>query len=216
LPNQRADQIQTRHQLLFEFMRGWLQGRGYLRALEAMYYGQSIHTGVRKDRVTPEFSHQLEMAESSIVFADQLIEPEETFLSFFLHDSPEDVPESEPEILRRFGPDTTRRLQLISNHTGGVKKNPAQWYVSMSLDPVISVTKGVDRRHNTRSMVGVFTFEKQIEYIRETEEVVLPMLDAARQRFTKQEAIYRSLHSQIVIQLELIKAIHEAARASSQ
>ena len=44
------------------FLRGWLQGRGYNIALEAMEFARQYHQGTRKDNVTPEFAHQTEIA----------------------------------------------------------------------------------------------------------------------------------------------------------
>jgi hypothetical protein len=58
----------------------------------------------------------------------------------------------------------------------GILKPKELLYAAMANDPIASLVKGCDRMHNFQSMPGVFTIPKQVEYLAEGEEDILPML----------------------------------------
>ena len=78
------------------------------------------------------------------------------------------------------------------------------------INKIASVVKGADRIHNVQTMIDVFTYEKQKEYIRETQEFIVPMLKEARRRFPRQEPAYENIQHVLVSQAELLQAVHNA------
>lgn len=59
-------------------------------------------------------------------------------------------------------------------------------------------------------MIGVFAYEKQKEYVEETEVYILSALKEARRRFPRQEPAYENIQHMLVSQIELLQAVHGA------
>jgi len=188
----------------------WLLGRKYYSAEEALEFGLRFHTGTRKDKVTPEFYHQVTMAHYARVFDGILLYPQETFITIFGHDIMEDKDISHEELKERFGLRSADSIQNMSRKYRGVKLDIKEYYNNIKSDPIASIAKGIDRINNMQTMVGVFTINGQKWYIEETEEYILPMLKYARHRFVQQERIYEALKHTLMSQVELIQAIHRA------
>jgi len=84
------EDIAIRYQKQLAVMRGWLEGRGYYKAYDALELTRSLEQGTRKDGKTPKFNHQLSVARLISTLAPHLIFPEETLAAAFLHDTLED------------------------------------------------------------------------------------------------------------------------------
>jgi (p)ppGpp synthase/HD superfamily hydrolase len=188
-------------------IRYWQVGRGYHTALQAMNFAQSKHIGLRKDKITPEFQHQVSQANFARTILDQTMFPEETLVTIWLHDVVEDCGVSIATIADMVGERNAHHVELMTNQVSGVKKPAQLYYDSMVNDPVASLAKGIDRMHNHQSMHGVFDTSKQLSYVGETEEFILPMLKAARKMFPQQEAAYQNVRHVLETQIELIRAM---------
>ena len=189
------------------FMRGWLQGRGYHTALAAMEFARLHHTGTRKDGLTPEFQHQTEIAMHASVLPG-LIFPEETIATCFLHDTVEDTPGSRHEIAQRFGErvaDSTWRVTKVD--ANGDKRDEDRLYDDMADCPIASIVKGLDRRHNQRTMGGVFAPEKMLDYVEFTDVRILPMMKKARVNFPQQYAAYQIIKGELTTQARLVRSL---------
>lgn len=197
-------------------MRGWLQGRGYFMAAAAMDFAESFHSGTRKDGVTPEFAHQIQIAHYARTLAHGLIEPELTIAASFLHDICEDYDIGFPEIEKRFGRDARAAVNLLTKKHRGTVIPPEAYFERISEDPVASIVKGIDRTHNVQTMIDVFTLQKQEAYLAEIEQYFLPMLKKARRTFHKQEEAYENIKHMLTSQVELIQAIHRARREAGE
>lgn len=62
------------------YLKGWLLGKGYFKALKAMEFAQLHHNGKRKDG-QEEFSHQVSQACYAITLSDYLLYPEDGYLT---------------------------------------------------------------------------------------------------------------------------------------
>jgi len=185
-------------------VRYWLLGRGYHTALEAMEFASTHHTGLRKDG-SPEFSHQIWQVAYARTLADQMLFPEQTLATIFLHDVVEDYPVSLNEIESLFGEQICGGTDRMSKIIGGVKKAPDVYFMEMALCPIASIAKGVDRTHNHHTMKDAFSAVKQEDYLGETEADILPMLKAARRRFPGQEPVYENIKHMLISQIELYR-----------
>jgi (p)ppGpp synthase/HD superfamily hydrolase len=182
-------------------LRYFLLGREYYMAADALEYAAQYHTGFRKDGVTPEFQHQIEIAHYVRTLLPSLMFPEDTIAAVLLHDVPEDYGVPHAEISNRFGPKVGRAVFLMD-------KNSNANFAAIGEDPIASIAKGGDRSHNLQSMQGVFTREKQLKYIAEARNDFLPMLKTARRLFPKQEAAYENIKHMLNSQLELLEALN--------
>jgi len=190
---------------------GWLTGRGHYMALDAMHYARGFHTGTRKDGITPEFDHQISIAQYLRTLSPSLQHPQETFAAVFLHDVREDFDVSDRDIRDRFGAMTASAVDALTKVVRGRKRRPELVFEAIAADPIASVVKGADRHHNHSSMVGVFSLEKQREYIDETNDFFFPMLKKAKANFPSQELVYENLKHTLKCEIALIEAIHAAA-----
>jgi len=189
-------------------MRYWLLGRNYNTALKAMELGLKCHSGKRKDSVTPEFQHQLSIANYAKAFEPTLLYSEETLAVIFLHDVLEDCDITSSYIKNEFGERIQLSVMAMTKKYENVKKDIKQYHHEISQDPIASLTKPWDRINNIQTMVNVFTEKGQKWYIEETENFILPSIKKARRLFIQQESIYMNAKVMLCNQMDLIKLIH--------
>ena len=189
-------------------LRHWMLGRNYFTACKAMDFGLFYHTGIRKDGL-PEFSHQVFQANYARTLSN-VINPEGLLITIFCHDTVEDIAEvTQDDIRQRFGDANSQSVWCMTNqYPDGTKKTKEMYYGEMAYDVNASLAKGIDRIHNHQSMSGAFTREKQLSYIGETREYILPMLKTARKEFPEQEAAYQNISHVLLTQMELIGLMH--------
>ena len=210
----RENQV-TKFQKKLLTLRQQLVGARYHHALAALEFAHRFHTGLRKDGVTPEFQHQIEIALFALTLPD-LMYREEVIATILLHDVREDYNVTAAEIRELFFRDVEFALRVdraVENMTKefcGVKKDEQALFDAMAQDPIASIAKGCDRMHNLQSMVGVFKLAKQKEYIREVHDLFFPMLKKARRLFSHQVNAYENIKHILESQIQLIEAVHQA------
>lgn len=206
-------EVETRHRKQLAVMRGWLEGRQYFLAMDALEVCRQLEQGTRKDGETPKFHHQLSVARLIVTLAPHLIHPEATIATAFLHDIMEDHGDvwTMASLTERFGAQIAEAVWLTSKKTPGLTKDYAKYFGEMADDPIASIVKLADRNHNIQTMQGVFTIAKQQAYIGEVEEWFYPMIKTSRRRFPRQYGAYENLKILLRCQCRLIRCIHEAA-----
>lgn len=199
----------------------WLLARSQLNKayetpLTALEFAAKHHTGSRKNG-QPEFSHQIEIAHFARALEPHLINAALCLTAALLHDVREDYGVSDHEIASRFGLAEARVVELLTKVYGGVSKSEQAYYAALALDACASIIKGCDRLHNHSTMAGAFSPAKQLSYLQETEDLVLPMLAAAKLNFPSQEPAYeiieQALRSQIAMLRPALEALIEAQAA---
>ena len=193
----------------FHALRYFLYGRRYFMALQALELAAKLHRGTRKDGLTPELDHPITVTLFLATLEASMIYPEETLASALLHDVVEDYFPTTAQIENQFGSLVGKAVGLLTKAKDGVKRSPEEYFASMAEDPIASLGKGGDRIHNSQTMVGVFSYAKQREYMAETTQHILPMLKLARRRFPQQHAAYINLKFILVSQLEMLEAVHQ-------
>lgn len=190
----------NRYKKLEISLRYYLLGAKYHTALKAMDFAKQYHKGTRKDKITPEFQHQIEMA-LYIMGLKGLIDEERTITVALLHDVLEDYKEvSVITINNMFGSQVTDSCVRLDK-TG---KEYNSYFNEIEKDPIASIVKGTDRIHNVNSMKGVFSKEKQMSYIKEIEMYFIPMLKFARNCFPQQMQAYFSIMYMLRSQINLL------------
>jgi (p)ppGpp synthase/HD superfamily hydrolase len=194
--------MKTDYDKLRVSLRYFLLGKEFYRAADALEFAAGYHSGVRKDGVTPEFQHQIEITHYLRSLLPFYIYPEETLTAAILHDVTEDYGVLSSTISDRYGREVSLAVQLLDKNG----KSADLYYAGIANNPIASIVKGGDRMHNIQTMVGVFSAEKQAKYIREVEEYFLPMLKIARRKFVRQESAYENIKHVLTSQLELLRA----------
>lgn len=203
------------HKKAFISIRYFLIGAKMYLALDALEFASKFHTGTRKDGVTPEFHHQIMISQYVRTIINHLSYPEETLAAIFLHDTPEDADVGHLEITSKFGKQVGRSVELLTKKHRGSKKPVDLYYQEIATDDIASIAKGGDRINNIQSMNGVFSVEKQENYVKETNEYVLPMLKDARRLFPRQEPAYENEKFILNSQIALIQATFRAMQMAS-
>lgn len=186
-----------KHQKQILWLRAFLQGQGFYRALDALEYGLSIHKGLRKNG-DPEFQHQIEIVLYIISIRANLLHTEDTIVSALLHDTPEDYYIDHRYISERFGAQAGEAIYLLDKNG----KSTDQYFLNISQNAIASIVKGVDRMHNVRTMRHAFKIEKQVRYTAEVREHFLPMLKVARRKFPRQVDAYENIKLVLNILIE--------------
>lgn len=184
-------------------LRYYLLGKNYHRGLKALALAESVHTGLRKDGKTPEVQHQIEIALHISTLRDVESE-EDCIVVALLHDIHEDYNYPLNLIAKDYGSTVASSVEKISKIVNLAKKSNDSYFSDIENDPVASIVKGCDRSHNFRTMVGVFTKEKQASYLEEGRNFFLPMLKNASSKFPTQSLAYANIRHTIKMQIELI------------
>jgi (p)ppGpp synthase/HD superfamily hydrolase len=194
--------MNTSYEKLRISLRYFLLGKEYYKAADALEFAGSYHTGLRKDGVTPELQHQIEITHYLRTLLPSLLYPEETLTAALLHDVTEDYGVLTSTIAERYGNDIAVAVNLLDKNG----KDTNTYFDGLANNPIASIVKGGDRIHNIQSMVGVFSVEKQLKYAIEVRDHFLPMLKIARRKFVRQENAYENIKHVLSSQLELLIA----------
>ncbi len=196
-------------------LRQLLIGAEMYNALIAMEFADKYHNGTRKDGVTPEFAHQIEIAMYAWSLPS-LRHREATIATIFLHDIREDYGIAKTEIEGLFG-DNPQFAKLVGDAVWAMTKkfrghvrDTTEVFAGLAADEIASIAKGCDRIHNIQSMGGVFSKEKQQKYIDEVRELFLTMLKKARRNFPYQVIAYENIKFVLRSQISLIEATLQA------
>lgn len=198
---------------LYIALKNRLLGMSFFKALEALELARTIHDGVRKDGVTPEFQHQLEIALHSTTLKGVDAILEKLVIVCLLHDVPEDYPKYivdfagkslsiQSHIAKAFGKKIAADLTLLD-------KNMAEkddYFARISESLFACLAKLMDRCNNFQSMRrGNFSLEKQGRYADEVEFKFLPMAKKARKSFPEYGDAFYSLELMLKSQLEHVR-----------
>lgn len=208
--------MQKRHKKLKLALKEFLIGRNYFRALTALSFAEQYHTGTRKDGITPEFFHQIEIALFITTIEPHLKYPEETICAALLHDVAEDYNVEWGVIKKlfdkkKFAKRVVKAVKALTKVYKGVKKSDAEYFDGVARNEIASIVKGADRINNQQTCVGPFTIEKQKSYLKETEDGILPAMRIAQDIFPHQHQAYELIKFLLKSQIQLIQAIHAVA-----
>lgn len=191
-------------------------------ALKAMDIAETYHNGLRKDGVTPEFLHQLEIVGNILNFTRLFKHPARMVIVAFMHDVVEDYGqdakiwdmESEKERLKGlepftidkakeiFGEEIAASIDSISKVVDGKKKRTEKYYKGLAFDMYGSIVKLEDRSNNLKSMLTVFTLEKQKRYAEDVIKYFMPMLKQAERNFPELSDVYQALNNRLKVQIQ--------------
>ena len=191
--------------------RYWLIGKAeenpdYYRVLDAMEVAEKYHNGKRKDG-SPEFTHQIMICMYLKTLHKHFKDPVKVFIVALLHDTLEDYYEESKRELQVKFPEEYEYFVRISKVREGVKIPYEQYFGEMKNCSICSIVKLADRIANISTMIGVFSYDKQTQYLEEVNTWFLPMLKHARRMFPQQESAYENLKMLLQVQRDTILAV---------
>jgi guanosine-3',5'-bis(diphosphate) 3'-pyrophosphohydrolase len=157
-----------------------------------------LHTGLRKDGITPSFHHQISIANYITTLPLDSVAMEKAVTLAFLHDTPEDKGVSYEEIQSMFGSEIANGAILLAKKYRGHDIPKEKYFTDLATDAMVALVKGADRMNNLSTMHGVFTDEKQGKYVDETLECHLPMLKNARRNFPEYHMAFENVKIGII------------------
>lgn len=189
-----AQEVKEKYTKLSVQLKAELKGLGFFKALEAYNLAKEQHTGLRKDGVTPEFQHQIEICLFILTLKD-VRDLENTLIAALLHDVREDYNIPHDHIEKQFGKVAADAVEKLTKVFNGYKKDTKQYFDEIATCPIASIVKLADRIHNISTMVGVFSIEKQEKYVFEVKEYFYPLIKKVRARFPDQAASYYGMQT---------------------
>lgn len=164
-------------------------------ALDAFDFAENKYgDSKRKDGITPSFMHPLESTGHLFTLLPSIRHPAETLAAMLIHDCIEDHGVSKEECRDRFGILVSDGTFLVSKVVNGIKVDSLpEHFEDMLRSPISTIIKPADRCNNQSTMVGVFSIEKQREYILETEKFIIPMIKKARRIYSDQDSVYENM-----------------------
>jgi (p)ppGpp synthase/HD superfamily hydrolase len=203
---------QERHERHLRTMRAYLAGGENFLAAKALQFAKNLMTGLRKDGETPAFHHPLSVARYLRAHRRSLIYGEETIAAAFLHDILEDFGDTvtREQLRDLFGERVATAVWALSKKSNGTSKTPDTYFMGIASNEIASVVKAVDRLHNLHTMEGVFSVEKQLDYIKEARDRFIPMLIEAGDRFPEQFDVYENLKMNLRLQTIPMERLCEA------
>ena len=194
------------HEKMFTYIRGFASGAKLENTEAALIFAREKHLGQKRKSGEPYITHPLTMA----CYAMSLgIRNDEVLSACLLHDVVEDC-------------DVTLDLLPVSNNIkrsvylltfvkeGDEKTAKSIYYTRILSDRTATIVKLIDRYHNVSTLGGVFTKEKIFEYIEETKEFVLPMLEQATLKYPNDSNLFFILKYNIVSMINSLEAAIDA------
>lgn len=190
---------------MYEFVRNFADKQNLQATINALPFAKEKHTGQMrkgpKGVKQPYISHPLTMACHAIAMG---LHDDELLAAILLHDVVEDCGVSAARL------PVTRSVQnavlLVTRQDGESK---TKYYQQIGENPIATLVKLIDRCHNVSQMSLAFSQEKLWKYIHETERYILPMLEAAKEKWPEYTNQYFLLEYQIGSTLDTVKALLE-------
>lgn len=164
----------------YSYIKGMAMGCGWTNTVEALAYAREKHRDQYRKSGEPYFIHPLTIAGHAVALG---IHDDATIAAALLHDVVEDcnVQVSDLPVSQEVQ-EIVKALTFSYEHDDknvGLK----YYYANILENRKACIIKLLDRCNNVSTMAGVFTEKKLVEYIKETEEYVLPLIRAVKDKW---------------------------------
>ena len=211
-----ADDIKFRGRLfheenMFTRLRAFALAEGLSETYRALPYMREKHVGQfrKKGRHAQEMiqyiNHPLLMACQAHAFG---IRDDCLLTAILLHDVVEDTDTSVDEL--PFSEEVKHIVDLVTfSVPEGKTKEEAkkQYYAAIRENGKACVVKIIDRCNNVSTMADTFSREKMIEYIRETEEYIFPLLTELKNQYPEYSELSFLTKYHMISVTEAIKSL---------
>ena len=162
---------------MYTYVKTYASVKNLYQTSKVLPYARELHTGqVRKgkDKV-PYIYHPLLIACHALALG---LDDDNIVSAALLHDVCEDCGVTVDEL-----PVNELTKEAVSLLTKVDSIDNEQYYQRISRNPIATMIKLLDRCNNVSGMAAGFSKEKLVEYIKETESVVYPLLQKAKSEY---------------------------------
>ncbi len=164
---------------MYTYIKTYAGVKNLHQTSKVLPYARELHDGQYrkgKDRV-PYIYHPLLLACHALALG---LEDDNIVSAALLHDVCEDC-----GVLAECLPVNEETKVAVSLLTKGAetKRNEEQYYENIAQNPIATIVKLLDRCNNISGMAAGFSKEKIAEYIRETERLVYPLMQKAKNEY---------------------------------
>lgn len=162
---------------MYTYIKTYASVKNLYQTSKVLPYARELHKGqVRKgkDKV-PYIYHPLLIACHALALG---LDDDNIVSAALLHDVCEDCGVAVDDLPVN---DLTREAVSLLTKDGSIDKE--QYYQLISQNPIATMVKLLDRCNNVSGMAAGFSKEKLVEYIKETESVVYPLLQKAKSEY---------------------------------
>lgn len=170
-------------------------------AQKALLLACRLHKGRKRDDGRDYVEHVLEVCRYLLNFGirDGII-----LAAALLHDTVEDKHITLSLLAKRIGKEVAYLVDLLTKY---VHETIKEYYDKIKQDVRAIIIKAADRTSNVSDMIRSFTLERLINYIEETEKIILPMMKEARKMHSEYSDILVILRDRIISVLLPIKEV---------
>lgn len=211
-----AEELRIRDRLfreenMYTRMKTTASAEGLEETYSALQYMRDHHAGQfrKQGKFTAErvqyINHPLMMACHAHAMG---LKDDKLLAAILLHDVVEDTGVALDEL--PFSEEVRRIVGLVSFAVpDGMTKEEAkaEYYERIATDPKACLVKTIDRCNNVSTMAGTFNREKLIEYIKETEQYVLPLTVVLKNQYPQYSDAAFIVKYHIISVLESIKCL---------
>jgi GTP pyrophosphokinase len=185
----------------FGYVKGFCQGQGLAHSVKALSFMYRHHGSQTRNDGTPYFTHPLKVANNLIAlnfFVEDTFIRDVLISSAILHDILEDTSVTAQELTKEFCPEITEVVLLLTKTD---ELSNEDYYANIRFSLLASLVKIADRCHNVSTMAGVFNKKRLVKYVKETEEMVKPLIRHVRDNNPpiSQQVVQMSYHIKSVI-----------------
>jgi len=153
------------------YLKGFAKGKNYFNTLKAINVATILHEGQFRKGGEPYVEHPMRVTSELVALK---IHDDIILATAILHDVLEDCNVTPNTLIHDYGldPKIVEFISILSKNKGETTQS---YYDKIKQRPETLIVKISDRCHNISTMMGSFTIEKMKEYVKETEEYVIPL-----------------------------------------
>lgn len=163
---------------MYTYIKTYANVKGLYQTAKILPYARELHKGqIRKghDHV-PYIYHPLLIACHALALG---LDDDDIISTALLHDVCEDCGVKADEL-----PVNEITKQAVGLLTKDYETEESEYYRKISENPIATLVKLLDRCNNISGMAAGFSKEKLVEYIKETERLIYPLLQKAKSEYS--------------------------------
>lgn len=180
---------------MYTYLRGFLVGAQMKESLKALGYARQKHSGQTRKDGKPYIVHPLSMACYAVALG---IRDDNILATILLHDVVEDCG---VELQALPFNETIKRgikyMTVVKYEDEDKSTTKKRYFTEMINSKEAVICKAIDRYNNLADMVGTLSDEAIIKNIKETDELLLPLLKKAKEQWAELSDILFVLRTNI-------------------
>lgn len=191
---------------MYTYLRGYLVGANMQNSLKALGFAREKHDGQTRKDGTPYIVHPLNMACYAVALG---IRDDNIVATILLHDICEDCGVELDNLPFNDTIKNAIKHVTITRFTWEEKSQTKERYFAQMFESKEAVVcKAIDRYNNLSSMAGVMSNEAIIKNVKETDELLMPILKLAKQKWPELADLFFVLRTNITSINNTLKAAY--------